>query len=162
MNSTPHIVTFTGHRSYNRRYDSIISANIKELYSIGARRFRVGMAEGFDLAAACVILDMANLHHDIELELFIPWPGFAATFKEANRRLYDIIIRQATLVHYIATDYYVGLFQQRNEAMVDGADIVIAWWNGKPSGTANTIRYARTLGCRIKNIFDNQQLELEL
>jgi hypothetical protein len=66
------------------------------------------------------------------------------------------------MVHYLAESYSHGVYQQRNEAMVDGADYVIAWWDGKPSGTANTIRYAHNVGCPVKNIYDFQQLELNL
>ena len=32
---------------------------------------------------------------------------------------------------------------KKNEYMVDNSDYVIAVWNGKPSGTGNTVTYAR-------------------
>jgi uncharacterized phage-like protein YoqJ len=99
---------------------------------------------------------------DIELEVFITWRGFEQIFSESNRRLYSLIVERATLVHYLSESYYHGVYQERNEAMVRGADYVIAWWNGKPSGTANTVRYAREIGCPVKNIFDSQQLELDI
>ena len=94
--------------------------------------------------------------------MFIPWRGFEQIFSESNRRLYSLIVERATLVHYLSENYYHGVYQERNEAMVRGADYVIAWWNGKPSGTANTVRYAREIGCPVKNIFDSQQLELDI
>lgn len=160
--SKPHIATFTGHRTYSRLYDSIVCREVERLYNMGIRRFRVGMAEGFDLAAACVVLSAQSHHPDIELEAFIPWRGFEQTFSESNRRLYSLILERATLIHYLSDSYFHGVYQERNEAMVDGADYVIAWWDGKPSGTANTIRYAREIGCPVKNIFDRQQLELDI
>ena len=158
----PHTVAFTGHRSYSRRNDSIIEREVKTLYDIGARRFRVGMAEGFDLAAACVVLMHKREHPDIVLEIFIPWHEFATTFSTTNRHLYNLIVAQASEIHYISEEYHLGVYQERNEAMVDGSDLVVAWWNHKPSGTANTIRYARKVGCPVKNIFDFQQLELDI
>lgn len=160
--AVPYVVTFTGHRTYSRHNDQLIEHWIEMLYGAGARRFRVGMAEGFDLAAACTVLLLQSKHPDIELEAFIPWRGFEQTFSESNRRLYSLIVERATRLHYLSENYFVGVYQQRNEAMVDGADYVIAWWDGKPSGTANTVRYAREVGCPVKNIFDREQLELDI
>lgn len=160
--AVPYVVTFTGHRTYSRHNDQLIEHSIEMLYRAGARRFRVGMAEGFDLAVACTVLLLQSKHPDIELEAFIPWRGFEQTFSESNRRLYSLIVERATRLHYLSENYFMGVYQQRNEAMVDGADYVIAWWDGKPSGTANTVRYAREIGCPVKNIFDSQQLELDI
>lgn len=43
--------------------------------------------------------------------------------------------------------------------MVEQSDVVIAVWNGKPSGTGNTIRFAKEDGCKvritIRKIIDN-------
>lgn len=33
--------------------------------------------------------------------------------------------------------------------MVDNADILIAIWNGKGSGTGNTVKYAKSIGKKI-------------
>ena len=162
VNNIPHIVAFTGHRTYDGSANAQLLATIRELYTEGARHFRVGMAEGFDLAAASAVLVARNKHADIELEVFIPWRGFEQTFSESNRRLYSLIVERATQIHYIAESYYHGVYQERNEKMVDGADYVIAWWNGKPSGTANTVRYARNVGCPVKNIYADEQLELDI
>lgn len=36
--------------------------------------------------------------------------------------------------------------------MVEQSDVVIAVWNGKPSGTGNTIRFAKENGCKVRII----------
>lgn len=36
--------------------------------------------------------------------------------------------------------------------MVKQSDVVIAVWNGKPSGTGNTIRFAKENGCKVRII----------
>lgn len=161
-NLKPYIVTFTGHRIYSRKHDMVIERTVEELYAAGSRRFRVGMAEGFDIAVALIVLRLKQMHGDVELELFVPWPNFSCGFSPTNKRLYSAIVEQATLTHYVANDYFAGVYQKRNEAMVDGADLVVAWWDGRPSGTANTVRYAHNIGCPVKNIYDFQQLELKL
>ena len=164
MTSTtaPHIVAFTGHRSYNRTHDATVLDCVERLRAEGARIFRVGMAEGFDLAAALVTLGLKARYEDIRLELYIPYPTFWLHMSDAERRLYDEIVHRADYVEYIAEEYYTGVYQDRNKRLVEGADLVVAWWNGKPSGTGYTVSYARTLGCRVKNLYDYQQLELGL
>ena len=36
--------------------------------------------------------------------------------------------------------------------MVEQSDVVIAVWIGKPSGTVNTIRFAKENGCKVRII----------
>ena len=36
--------------------------------------------------------------------------------------------------------------------MVEQSDVVIAVWNGKPSGTGNTIRFAKENVCKVRII----------
>lgn len=158
----PYIVAFTGHRNYNRCHDTLILDAIERLVDSGARTFRVGMAEGFDLAAASVVLTLREKVDDIKLELFIPWSGFSRSFSAPNSRLYNDILSRADRVVYVAECYSEGVFYERNRRLVDGADRVVAWWNGSASGTGYTVRYARSLGIAVENLFDNQQLRLML
>ena len=51
--------------------------------------------------------------------------------------------------------------QKRNKYMVDNSQIVIAVWNGKPSGTANTVKYAREQGKTVI-VIDPQTLETKI
>lgn len=160
--SSPHIVAFTGHRTYNRCNDCLILDSVERLVEGGARLFRVGMAEGFDLAAAAVVLELKDRFEDISLELYIPWPEFYCGFSDQNRRLYREIVARADRVVYISQSYAEGVFYERNRRLVEGADRVVAWWNGSASGTGYTVRYARSLGIAVENIYDNQQLRLML
>ena len=50
--------------------------------------------------------------------------------------------------------------KKRNEYMVDNSDYVIAVWNGKPSGTGNTVKYARKNN-KMVLLVDPQTLEIE-
>ena len=38
----------------------------------------------------------------------------------------------------------------RNKYMVEQSDVVIAVWNGKPSGTGNTVKMAKLSGKKIR------------
>ena len=53
---------------------------------------------------------------------------------------------------YICPGYNVGAYQRRNEWMVDHSSRVIAVFSGEPSGTKNTIDYAKALGISISFI----------
>ena len=37
----------------------------------------------------------------------------------------------------------------RNKYMVEQSDVIIAVWNGKPSGTGNTVKMAKQSGKKI-------------
>ena len=46
----------------------------------------------------------------------------------------------------LQTHYTPDCLRKRNRYMVDRADIVLAVWNGSPSGTGQTVWYARETG----------------
>ena len=161
--STPlSTIVFTGHRHYNRSHDCAIIECLEQLVTSGARVFRVGMAEGFDLAAAFVVLELRNRHPEIRLEAYIPYPEFRSRLSKHNQQLYDAVLNQANEIRYIASEYRHGIYYERNRALVDGADLVVAWWDGSTSGTGQTVRYARKQHVAVKNLFGYQQLELIL
>lgn len=56
-------------------------------------------------------------------------------------QFYDVLSR-ADFVKYVCQGYSRSCFQRRNEWMVNHAARVIAVFNGKKSGTQNTIEYA--------------------
>lgn len=49
--------------------------------------------------------------------------------------------------------------QKRNEWMIDNSDAIIAVWDGTPSGTANTIEYARKQGKPVLVIDPEKRVE---
>lgn len=50
---------------------------------------------------------------------------------------------EADLVVNVCDHYHAGVFQQRNEWMVNHSNRLIGYYNGTPGGTKNTIDYAR-------------------
>ena len=58
-------------------------------------------------------------------------------------------MKQADLVRFICPGYSEDCFQRRNQWMVDHSARVIAVYNGQPSGTRNTIEYARRYGVPV-------------
>ena len=160
MITTTHIVAFTGHRTYDGSANDALMATISSLYAEGARHFRVGMAEGFDLAAGSAVVEMMLTHSDITLEACIPWPGFEARFSGEDRKEYNRIMDHAAIVRYASNEYHRTVFYDRNDMLVEGAQSLVAWWDGGKSGTGYTVKRARKLGLNIKNLYPKNQLSI--
>ena len=109
--------------------------------------FITGMAIGVDMYAAEIVLELkAGCYPGIRLECAIPCEEQASKWTEKQRdRYFDIVSRcdQETLIQ---RHYSSDCFDRRNSYMVDQADYLIAVWNGRPSGTGKTVRYARQTG----------------
>lgn len=82
----------------------------------------------------------------------VPFRGFEDRWSADWKRAYQELPEQADLVKYICPGYNAGAYQRRNEWMVDHSSRVIAVFNGEPSGTKNTIDYARKSGLLIGKI----------
>jgi uncharacterized phage-like protein YoqJ len=154
------IVAFTGHRTYNNSHDELLGATILELYNKGARHFRVGMAEGFDLAAGSILTDMMQTLSDIVIEACIPWPSFDSRLSAQERSTYHKILQHATIVRYSDNAYHPAVFRHRNDMLIENASIVVAWWSGAKGGTEYTLKKARKLGIYTINLHPKEQLQL--
>ena len=155
------IVAFTGHRSYHHEADMKLDTIVANLYDEGARTFRVGMADGFDLAAAEAVIRLQSTHDDISLEAYTPFPTFASGFSSTDAIRYDAIISHCDSVTYAMERYHNSAYMLRNNMLVDGAQVVVAWWNGTRSGTGYTVGRARRNRCRIINLYPQPQLEID-
>ena len=153
MKTPQHIVAFSGHRSYDGSADNRLRSVVAYLYAEGVRIFRVGMAEGFDLAAGEVVLSLMELYDDIVLEAYVPWPLFSARFDIESKQKYDAIIAKAQVIRYAGFAFQNTIFHQRNDMLVDGAGYLVAWWNGSRSGTGYTVGRARRQRTKIVNLY---------
>ena len=152
MNRALHTAAFSGHRTYDNSADGALRSAVADLYAEGVRTFRVGMAEGFDLAAGEAVVALMELHDDIILEAYVPWPLFSARFSSEGRVKYDTIIAKAQVVRYAGFAFQANIFHQRNDMLVDGVGYLVAWWNGSRSGTGYTVGRARRQRAKIINL----------
>lgn len=75
----------------------------------------------------------------------LPFQGYDARWPAASRQKYKKLLDKCHEVRYICEPgYTVSKMQIRNEWMVDNCDLLIAYWNGTPGGTANCVAYAHT------------------
>lgn len=162
MKRPDQIAAFSGHRSYDGSADGRLRSVVAELYDEGVRIFRVGMAEGFDLAAGEVVVSLMEVHDDIVLEAYVPWPLFSSRFDRENKMRYDAIIAKAQVIRYAGFAFQSAIFHLRNDMLVDGAGYLVAWWNGSRSGTGYTVGRARRQRSKIINLHPSSVTEQTL
>ena len=156
-NNTPlQSVCFTGHRDLPprstaayRRLVSNTEAAIRRAFERGARRFYCGGAEGFDLLAGQLVLLTQARHLDIHLILLLPYTGFGEGFSAANKAELARQKKAAEEVLYLSNHYFPGCMAIRNRQLVEDADLCIAYLTRSPSGTAQTVGFAREKGIEV-------------
>lgn len=152
-----HRCCFTGHRPEKlRRPENEIRTDlereIRQAILDGLDVFITGMARGVDIDAAEIVLRLRDEGYPVRLICASPYPGFESSWCETWQKRYQDVITKADLVRYICPHYSRSCFQIRNMWMVDHSARVIAVFNGKPSGTKNTIDYAQQKGLSIVQI----------
>ena len=162
--NAPKIICFTGHRSNKLpwKYDETKESCVlfkKHLKSVlikaienGFTNFISGMAIGVDTIAAELVIELRNTYKSVTLEGAIPCPGQESPWPQKARDRYKELLAQCDTVHYVSDHYTDTCMNDRNLYMVEKSDAVIAVWNGKPSGTGNTVRFAKEHGCKVKII----------
>lgn len=152
-----HRCCFTGHRPEKLVKSEIeikaaLREEIKQAIQDGLTVFITGMARGVDLWAAEIVLDLKKRNQEVKLICAIPHEGFEARWSASWKQLYHHVLDNADLVRVITSGYHTGVYQIRNEWMVNHSARVIAVFNGQPSGTKNTIDYAKNLGIPVRII----------
>ena len=143
-------VCFTGHRDLtweesDALYPKLLS-EIEKAAKEGADTFRSGGARGVDTLAALAVLQYKKEHPNVRLELFLTCPDQPARWPQEDQRLFQKILRRADRVRYIASDYFDGIYQLRDQALVKGADLCIAYLRSSVGGTAYTCACAMREG----------------
>lgn len=112
-----------------------------------------GMALGWDQALA-----EAAIKLNIELHAYIPFLTQSARWPQVSQDRYLELLDAAKVVKDCSNGglYSASAMQLRNEAMVDDCDLVLALWDGQPSGgTFNCIQYAEKIGRTIDNCWED-------
>lgn len=101
--------------------------------------WRTGGALGADQIAADVVLEAGQV-----LQLVLPFPPRiqAARWREDQRRRLTSQIARAHDAYCVADAYDPAAYRKRNLELVHDADLLVAFWDGRPSGTAATVQAA--------------------
>ena len=85
----------------------------------------------------------------MQLILLLPYTGFGESFSAADRAELSRQKKEAEEVVYLSTHYFPGCMALRNRQLVEDADVCIAHLVRSPSGTAQTVGFAREKGIEI-------------
>lgn len=149
---------FTGHRceklpwGYNEKdirclkMKKRVRNEIEFAISNGYRHFISGMALGFDMICAEIVLELKEIYPYITLECAIPYKGQSNMWSEIYKKRYNNILLQADKVRCIYTHFVRGCMHERNRYMVNNSSMIIALYSGLSGGTKYTLNYALKQG----------------
>ena len=148
---------FTGHRP--EKVDGceariIVSLRNEILKAIddGYHVFLTGMSRGVDLWAADIVIELRKHNKDLKLMCVIPFEGMEDNWPVDWKKHYNMVLKQADWVQVLSDRYSRDVYLRRNQWLVNHSSRLIAVFNGEPSGTGNTIQYAREQGIPIQMI----------
>lgn len=141
---------FTGHRQVEENFDvfrleEIITSYIEEGYTA----FLCGMAVGFDMIAAELVLKLKDVFPEIKLIACIPCEGQSKYFKLEDKQRYESILKKCDEVKVLNDRYFKGCMQARDRYMVENSNLLIAYKRVNEGGTYYTLNYALSLNKRI-------------
>ena len=103
------------------------------------------------MICAEIVLKLKKKYKNVMLECAIPCLSQEKKWSLLEQKRYKKIIRKADVVHYVSKKEYTDTcMNDRNNYMVNECDVVIAVWNGSPSGTGNTVKMARNTGKKVR------------
>lgn len=156
------ICCFTGHRPkslpwgysntgiryflFKRKLKKSIIKAIEDGYTL----FISGMALGYDMLAAELVLELKKIYPNIKLECAIPCINQCSKWSKESIMQYQNICNKADFVTNVSDTYYFnGCMAKRNKYMVDKSSRIIACYNGSAGGTQQTIRMAEDAGLNV-------------
>lgn len=153
---------FTGHRpkSFPWKHNETardcvllketLTNEIEKLISQGVTDFYSGAAEGVDIWAAKIVIDLREKNPALNVHCILPYRSQEEKWEPPAQRTYKKILEQSDSVTCLSENYYEGCMLDRNRYLVEHAGILLAVYNGSQrSGTGMTVRYAKKLGRRI-------------
>ena len=138
-------IAFTGHR--HLKYVDVEQSLIKVHSDFPGAMWITGGAYGLDSHAARYALD-----NSIPLWLVLPFPAKIMCAKWISYDSQELLFRsfkECTKLSVISPVFSMQSYQLRNEFMVDASDVLAAFFDGSPGGTANCVCYANDVNKKI-------------
>ena len=144
-------IAFTGHR--HLKYVDVEQSLIKVHSDFPGAMWITGGAYGLDSHAARCALD-----NSIPLWLVLPFPAKVLCARWPSGDARDLLfrsVRGCARLSVVSPVFSMASYQRRNEFMVDAADVLAAFFDGSPGGTANCVRYANEVGRKVVRFLDS-------
>ena len=151
-------MAFTGHRLIEPgRVEEIktqLRIKIKALYAKGIRIYLSGMALGFDMLAAEVVLSLKAELPSLKLVAIIPFRNQCNRWSYMSRARYCDMLVAADDAIVLSDGFYKGCCLKRNDFMIDHSCGLIAFYDGGyKGGTFYTCKKARAKEKEIINLY---------
>lgn len=146
--SAPSVIALTGHRGLSPGAPALIRDQLEAL----AREYRgatwlSGGAVGVDQVAALVLLDLGQ-----RVEFVLPFPLHiqGERWTPVERETLRSLAARAAAVEILRDGYHVGGYHQRNRRLLDRAELLVAFTDGRSTGgTASMIQQAKRKGIPV-------------
>lgn len=136
--------SFTGHREIKDPVDTELLADlVQSLIDGGTDTFLTGMAMGFDLIAAEVVIFLKKKNPHIKLIGCVPCPDQERSYPKAEKEKYKRVLESCDEVKLLSPHYHGGCMFVRDRYMVDNSAYVIAYARTNSGGTYYTLKYAQ-------------------
>ncbi|MFA6867475.1 MAG: SLOG family protein [Clostridia bacterium] len=158
----PTTCCFTGHRSQKLPWK--FNENDKRFFDMKARTkieiekaiangyttFISGMALGFDMLCAELVLELKKDNPNIKLIGALPCKNQQKLWIHEQQKRYGNLLKQLDGIR-CKYDAYNGseCMLERNRYMIDNSSLCIALFNGLHGGTESTINYAKNQGLKL-------------
>lgn len=151
-------VCFTGHRTIPAEAREAVTAKldvvIERCIEKGYRVFVAGGALGFDKLASDRVIAMRDAGRPVTLRLVLPCRDQTKPWKSLpDINEYRKMKDDADEIVYVQEFYDPGCMMKRNRMMVDMSSLCIAYFDGRPGGTFNTVKYANRKDVPVINLF---------
>lgn len=155
---------FTGHRcqklpwGFNEedmrciKMKKVAKQKIEQAIFEGYIYFISGMALGFDMICAEIVLELKKKYPHIQLVCAIPCKNQDLFWSKKYKIRYREILGKADIVRYITKKYTKSCMLERNDYMLKNSSKVIALFNGIKGGTKSTILKAKKMGLVVDMI----------
>lgn len=138
----PKSCAFTGHRFLDKDFSvNSLKKQVKRLIERGVETFYCGMAQGFDLIAAEVVLHYKKKYKNVQLHACIPCANQEKYYLAEDKKRYFHIIKKADEITVLSERYKKGCMLARDRFMADKADVLLAYCKKSTGGTAYTVNY---------------------
>lgn len=142
------------HRQFIGRLMTAIACRIED----GCRAFYTGMAMGFDIVAAEQVALIKKRNRELRLIGVVPFKGQEEKWNKDWKERYYAVLNDCDEVVTLSDTYERWAFDRRNRFMVDRSRYVITYFDGKPGGTGNTLKYAAKHGREVFNIYETDPI----
>lgn len=141
-NPTQKTCAFTGHRILEKDItEKKIKNEIENLIKKGVEIFYNGVAVGFDLFSAKILLKLKKKYPFVKLVACVPCYHQEKNYPRLEKEIYAEIIKKADEVITLSPYYFKGCMQARDKYMADRADVLLAYCKKETGGTAYTVKY---------------------